>query len=72
MWVPSASQILFWRSQKSLILRNHGLLTCGPTVAPAIFLMKNLEKSCQARLAAMASGGKVIQLSAPSNRIKVW
>jgi hypothetical protein len=27
MWVPSASQILFWRSQKSLILRNHGLLT---------------------------------------------
>ena len=55
-----------------LILRNHGLLTCGPTVAPAIFLMKNLEKSCQARLAAMASGGKVIQLSAPSNRIKVW
>jgi ribulose-5-phosphate 4-epimerase/fuculose-1-phosphate aldolase len=47
----------------ALILRNHGLLTCGPTVARAFFLMKNLEKSCQAQLAAMASGGKLIQLS---------
>src|SRR5690242_6205111 len=52
-------------SHNALILRNHGLLTCGPTVARAFFLMKNLEKSCQAQLAAMASGGKLIQLSAP-------
>ena len=47
----------------ALILRNHGLLTCGPTVSRAFFLMKNLEKSCQAQLAAMASGGKLIKLS---------
>jgi ribulose-5-phosphate 4-epimerase/fuculose-1-phosphate aldolase len=47
----------------ALILRNHGLLTCGPTVARAFFLMKNLEKSCQAQLAAMGSGGKLIKLS---------
>jgi ribulose-5-phosphate 4-epimerase/fuculose-1-phosphate aldolase len=47
----------------ALILRNHGLLTCGPTVARAFFLMKNLEKSCQTQLAAMASGGKLIKLS---------
>jgi ribulose-5-phosphate 4-epimerase/fuculose-1-phosphate aldolase len=47
----------------SLILRNHGLLTCGGTVARAFFLMKNLEKSCQTQLAAMASGGTLIRLS---------
>jgi ribulose-5-phosphate 4-epimerase/fuculose-1-phosphate aldolase len=47
----------------ALILRNHGLLTCGPTVGRAFFLMKNLEKSCQTQLAAMASGGTLIKLS---------
>ena len=47
----------------AMILRNHGLLTCGQTVARAFFLMKNLEKSCQTQLAAMASGGKLTKLS---------
>jgi len=50
-------------SHNALILRNHGLLTCGQTVARAFFLMKNLEKSCQTQLAAMASGGKLRELS---------
>jgi len=50
-------------SQNALILRNHGLLTCGQTVARAFFLMKNLEKCCQTQLTAMASGGKLIKLS---------
>ena len=47
----------------ALILRNHGLLTCGKTVAQAFLLMRNLEKSCKTQLAAMASGGKLIKLS---------
>ena len=47
----------------ALILRNHGLLTCGGTVSRAFFLMKNLEKSCKTQLAAMASGGTLIKLS---------
>lgn len=47
----------------ALILRNHGLLTCGPTVARTFLLMKNLEKSCQTQLAAMATGGNLIKLS---------
>jgi len=47
----------------ALILRNHGLLTCGQTVAQAFFLTKNLEKCCQAQLAAMASGGALLKLS---------
>jgi len=50
-------------SHNALILRNHGLLTCGQTVARAFFLMKNLEKCCQTQLAAMASGGKLRKLS---------
>ncbi len=47
----------------ALILRNHGLLTCGPTVARAFFLMRNLEKSCQTQIAAMSTGAKLIKLS---------
>jgi ribulose-5-phosphate 4-epimerase/fuculose-1-phosphate aldolase len=50
-------------THNALILRNHGLLTCGQTVARAFFLMKNLEKCCQAQLAAMASGGELLKLS---------
>jgi ribulose-5-phosphate 4-epimerase/fuculose-1-phosphate aldolase len=47
----------------ALILRNHGLLTCGPTVARAFFLMRNLEKSCKTQVAAMSSGATLIKLS---------
>jgi ribulose-5-phosphate 4-epimerase/fuculose-1-phosphate aldolase len=47
----------------ALILRNHGLLTCGATVARAFFLMRNLEKSCKAQIAAMSCGAKLIKLS---------
>jgi hypothetical protein len=47
----------------ALILRNHGLLTCGATVARAFFLMRNLEKSCKAQIAAMSTGAKLIKLS---------
>jgi len=36
------------------ILRNHGLLTLGPTLAEAFNYMYGLERSCQAQLAAMA------------------
>ena len=39
----------------ALILRNHGLLTCGKTVAQAFLLMRNLEKSCKTQLAAMST-----------------
>lgn len=47
----------------ALILRNHGLLVCAPTVGRAYHAMMNLEKSCKVQLAAMASGGKLITLS---------
>jgi ribulose-5-phosphate 4-epimerase/fuculose-1-phosphate aldolase len=40
----------------ALILRNHGLLTCGISIANAFKIMFYLEKSCEAQLVAMAAG----------------
>ena len=37
-----------------MILRNHGLLTVGPTIAEAFTAMYGLERSCQAQVVAMA------------------
>lgn len=39
-----------------LVLRNHGLLVCGRTVGEAFKRMYNLERSCQAQLAVLATG----------------
>ncbi|MFP5475393.1 MAG: class II aldolase/adducin family protein [Gammaproteobacteria bacterium] len=39
-----------------LILRNHGLVTLGRTVAEAFILMHNLERACRVQLAIQASG----------------
>jgi ribulose-5-phosphate 4-epimerase/fuculose-1-phosphate aldolase len=44
----------------AMILRNHGLLTCGPTVAAAFDLMLHLERACQAQVAALAGGAAVV------------
>ena len=45
-----------------LILRNHGTLTVGRTVAEAWMLMHLLERAAQAQLRAMAAaGGRVMQ-----------
>lgn len=40
---------------KAMILRNHGTLTCGATVAEAYTLMHTLEKACVTQLMAMAA-----------------
>jgi ribulose-5-phosphate 4-epimerase/fuculose-1-phosphate aldolase len=42
-----------------MILRNHGLLTCGTTVADAFQEMYQLEQSCRVQLAAQSSGAKL-------------
>ena len=41
-----------------LILRTHGLLTCGQTVAQAFVRMFRLERACQVQLAAQATGSR--------------
>lgn len=43
-----------------VILRNHGLLTMGPSVAKAFELMFFLERACQIQIAALAGGSAVI------------
>lgn len=42
------------------ILRNHGLLTCGRSVAEAFKLMHNLERSCRAQLAIQSAGRPIV------------
>jgi ribulose-5-phosphate 4-epimerase/fuculose-1-phosphate aldolase len=43
-----------------LILRTHGLLTCGETIAQAFVRMFRLERACQIQLAAQSTGSKLI------------
>src|ERR1700749_1358427 len=43
-------------SNTALILRNHGLLTVGPTVADAFLAMYNLQRACEIQIAAQGSG----------------
>jgi len=43
-----------------LILKNHGLLTCGQTVAQAFVRMFRLERACQVQLAARSTGSKLV------------
>ena len=49
---------------KAMILRNHGLLTCGATVAEAYVEMFYLDKSASAQLQAMATGERIVEPSA--------
>jgi ribulose-5-phosphate 4-epimerase/fuculose-1-phosphate aldolase len=46
----------------SLILRNHGLLTVGETVADAFVRMYYLESSCDIQIRAQAGGGELIHI----------
>ena len=43
-------------SAKALVLRNHGLLTLGSSVAEAFILMLNLDRACRVQLAIQSSG----------------
>jgi ribulose-5-phosphate 4-epimerase/fuculose-1-phosphate aldolase len=44
----------------AMILRNHGLLAVGETVAEAFSIMHHLEQACRAQLAAMAAGAPLM------------
>lgn len=41
---------------RAMILRNHGLLTIGRTIAEALVLMVNLDRACAIQLKAQAAG----------------
>ena len=49
----------------SMILRNHGLLTCGPTVADAFLFMYILQKACEVQVRAQAGGAELVQVAKP-------
>ncbi|MBI5720866.1 MAG: class II aldolase/adducin family protein [Burkholderiales bacterium] len=45
--------------KRIMILRNHGTLTAGRTVAEAFVTMYRLEKACEMQIAAQSGGGKL-------------
>jgi ribulose-5-phosphate 4-epimerase/fuculose-1-phosphate aldolase len=46
-----------------LILRNHGLLTVGPSIPEAFLFMYALETACQTQIAAMSGGVELTQVN---------
>jgi ribulose-5-phosphate 4-epimerase/fuculose-1-phosphate aldolase len=48
-----------------MILRNHGLLTCGRTVSEAFLFMYALQIACEIQVAAQAGGGKLTPVPQP-------
>jgi len=51
--------------KQALILRNHGLLTAGPTIPDTFLMMYALETACQIQLAAQSTGGELIHVPDP-------
>ncbi|MBC7701251.1 class II aldolase/adducin family protein [Aquabacterium sp.] len=50
-------------SKNFLMLRNHGLLTVGPTIADAFLSMYIFESTCQIQIAAQSGGGALTQVN---------
>ena len=46
-------------NHKAMILRNHGLLVCGESIAQTFDLMYYLERACQTQVTALAGGAKL-------------
>ena len=46
----------------SMILRNHGLLTCAATVADAFLFMYILQKACEVQVRAQAGGAELVPI----------
>lgn len=49
----------------AMILRNHGTLACGRTIADAFQMIYTLERSAQAQIMAQAGGGKLRMVAQP-------
>ncbi len=50
--------------RKAMILRNHGLLTCGESVGEAFMLMYYLERACRVQMQVLASGQEYVLIPA--------
>jgi ribulose-5-phosphate 4-epimerase/fuculose-1-phosphate aldolase len=51
-------------SQSCLILRNHGLLTVGRTIADAFLAMYTLQSACEIQLLAQSGGAELVTVDA--------
>ncbi len=49
----------------AMMLRNHGLLTTGKTIADAFLMMYVLETACQIQLLAQSTARELIQIAPP-------
>ncbi len=49
--------------RNALILRNHGLIACGPTIDEAFFTMWLLQRACEAQIAAQSTGVPLIPIA---------
>jgi ribulose-5-phosphate 4-epimerase/fuculose-1-phosphate aldolase len=47
-------------NRPAMMLRNHGTLVCGRTVAEAYVLMDTLDKACEIQLKAQAVGARLV------------
>jgi ribulose-5-phosphate 4-epimerase/fuculose-1-phosphate aldolase len=45
---------------KAMILKNHGLLTCGTSIREAVVLMKHLIQCCSSQLMLEATGAEIL------------
>jgi ribulose-5-phosphate 4-epimerase/fuculose-1-phosphate aldolase len=52
-------------NNNALILRNHGLLTTGATIADAFLMMYALETACQTQIMAQSAGSDLVQVPQP-------
>ncbi|WP_250518987.1 class II aldolase/adducin family protein [Caballeronia sp. ATUFL_M1_KS5A] len=46
----------------AMILRNHGLLSCAPSISEAFLIMQRLETACQTQVDVMAAGAEIIEI----------
>ncbi len=53
-------------TNKAMILRNHGLLSVGESIAEAFNVLAYLEKSCQSQIDALSGG---VELEMPSEEV---
>jgi ribulose-5-phosphate 4-epimerase/fuculose-1-phosphate aldolase len=52
-------------ANNAMILRNHGLLTTGKSIADAFLMMYVLETACQIQVLAQSTAGELIQIAQP-------
>jgi ribulose-5-phosphate 4-epimerase/fuculose-1-phosphate aldolase len=48
-----------------VMLRNHGLLTCGATIPDAFLAMYTFEAACAIQIKAQAGGGELLSIPSP-------